>query len=78
MSSFFDGFEKRAASLIGKAEGMLSGLRSYNRGGVIRNMSAMKPGHSIMPRTVTQQIATFAEHHPKYNAHPNLPWKPNL
>ena len=76
--SFFAGFEKRAISLNGKMPGLVSGLRKYEVGGVIRNTSAMKPGNSILPRAAAQQLATFAEHHPKYNGRPNLPWKPEM
>lgn len=78
---FFEGFEKRALetrSLVGKAEGLLSGLRSYDKGGVVRNPGAMKPGHSVIPRAAPQQVATFAEHHTKHNWRPNLPWKPEM
>lgn len=58
MSPFWEGFEKRAASVIGVVPGLTSGLRRFSKGGVIKAPKAPTVGQSIAPRSVTPPLPT--------------------
>jgi hypothetical protein len=49
MHNFWDGFEKRASSLVGAMPGLTSGLRTTSKAGKIR-MARPVSGESIGPR----------------------------
>jgi len=56
LKSFWDGFEKRAYSLVGSMPGVTSGLRRYKKKGEIAQAHP-KSGITIGPRSSSPGIA---------------------
>lgn len=77
-SSFFKGFEKKAEanSLIGTMPGLQPGLRKFQKGGVINNQKALKPGNSIAPKSDMPELATFQKNDADKNLEAIIPPKP--
>lgn len=55
LGGFWDGFEKRAASLLGSMPGISSGLRRFSQGGRV-HMARPVSGQVIGPRATPTRI----------------------
>lgn len=60
VASFWDGFEKRAASVVGELPGITSGLRQFaNKAkGIIKAPKPPVPGETIGPRSSPVPLPT--------------------
>lgn len=58
MSYFWDGFEKRAASIIGRLPNVASGLRRFEQGSMIKPPKGPTAGVSIAPRSTAVPLPT--------------------
>ena len=74
MNKFFEGFEKagEANSLIGTVPNALSGMRKYQKGGVVKPPKAIRPGTFVAPKSDMPPLATYEPHASRRNLTPSL------
>jgi hypothetical protein len=75
MRSFWDGFEKRASSLVGAMPGVTSGLRNYAKAGKLRTASPVS-GQVIGPRITPGPTPAPKPIPASMSSQPNIPHQP--